>query len=297
MTAPSITFAIPFYSGRDYLVRAIESVLAQRAGNWTAFVCDNASAEPGIAQLVETAGRGRVGYVRNERNLGMAGNFNRCIDLATTELVTLLHSDDELMPDYADTLIAAAGAHPDAAALFCRAQIIDGRSTPHFSLADVVKGFLNPSQRHEMVLAGEPGMRAVLRGNFIMAPTLCFRKRVLGDRRFSADFRFVLDQELTCALLLDGDSLVGLPARCYRYRRHDDNATEHLTRTTVRFHEESEFYDRMRHKVAARGWEACARIAADKRMLKLNLIYRALKSAALLRLGDAVRGLKLLREI
>ena len=41
----------------------------------------------------------------------------------------------------------------------------------------------------------------------------------------------------------------------------------------------------------------CARIATQKRMLKLNLTYRALRSVAQLQLGDAMRGLKLLREI
>ena len=76
-----------------------------------------------------------------------------------------------------------------------------------------------------------------------------------------------------------------------------DNATEQLTRTAVRFHEESEFYDRMRGKVSGRGWDRCARIATQKRMLKLNLTYRALRSVAQLQLGDAMRGLKLLREI
>ncbi|HEY0193836.1 MAG TPA: hypothetical protein VGC42_22120, partial [Kofleriaceae bacterium] len=182
-------------------------------------------------------------------------------------------------------------------ALFCRAEIIGADSEPAFSMADFVKGFISPAHRREVELAGEAGVAALLHGNFIMAPTLCFRKSVLGGRRFPGEYRFVLDQELTTEILFDGDVLVGLPARCYRYRRHGDNATEQLTRTAVRFREESEFYDRMRDKVAARGWRRCERIARQKRMLKLNLAYRALKSAAQLQLGEAMRGLKLLREL
>ena len=53
----------------------------------------------------------------------------------------------------------------------------------------------------------------------------------------------------------------------------------------------------MRVKVAARGWTRCERIAREKRMLKLNLTYRALKSAVQLQLGEAARGFKLLREL
>lgn len=295
--APSITFAIPFYGGRAYLSRAIESVLAQRDPSWQAFVCDNASPEPGIEELVRAVGGGKIGYVRNAANLGMGGNFNRCIDLATTDLVTLLHADDELAPDYGATMREAAARHPDAAALYCRAQIIGPDSQPWFSLADRVKDFINPSTRDEVVLTGEPGLRAVLRGNFIPAPTLCFRKRVLGDRRFPDGYKFVLDLELTTALMLAGDRLVGLPARCYRYRRHADNATEQFTRSQVRFHEESEFYDRMQRLAHARGWAACERIARQKRMVKLQVFYRAMKSAALLQVADARRGIQLLREL
>ena len=115
--APRLTYAIPFYSGRALLERAIASVLAQTNDAWTAYVCDNASPEPGIEELVKTAGGGRIGYVRNAENVGMAGNFNRCIDLAKTDLVTLLHSDDELEPTYTETMLAAADRHPAAVAV------------------------------------------------------------------------------------------------------------------------------------------------------------------------------------
>ncbi|HEY0190053.1 MAG TPA: glycosyltransferase, partial [Kofleriaceae bacterium] len=78
MPSPQITFAIPFYSGRAYLERTIASVLAQRDVRWRAFVADNCSPEPEIEALVARAGGGRIGYVRHDHNLGMAGNFNRC---------------------------------------------------------------------------------------------------------------------------------------------------------------------------------------------------------------------------
>lgn len=293
--AGPLTFAIPYYSGEEYLRRAIGSLHAQDDASWDAVVCDDSAA--GVEALVHEAGRGRVRYARNPKNLGLGGNFNRCLDVPDTDLVTILHADDELAPSYTRTMRAAADRSPRAAALFCRADIIGPESRPAFSLVDAVKGFINPAQHRETVLAGEPGIRALLRANFIMAPTLCFRTSVLGDRRFDASYRFVLDWDLTTRLLLDGDELVGLPDCCYRYRRHDANATEQLTRTHLRFREESAFYDRMQGIARARGWDACARLARDKRMVKLNLAYRTLKSAARMQLGDARRGLELLREL
>jgi glycosyltransferase involved in cell wall biosynthesis len=294
--ASAITYSIPYYSGIDYLGRAIKSVIAQQDGNWQCVVIDDSN-DDGVEQLVRDIGDGRVRYVKNEQNIGMARNFNRGIDLAETDLVTLLHNDDELMPSYTATMRAAAERYPKAAALFCRAEIIGPNSEAWFSLADVVKGFINPANKQEFVLEGEPGVRALLRANFIMAPTLCFRKSVLGARRFPESYKFVLDWELTTSLLLAGETLVGIPDRCYRYRRHFENETEKLTKSQLRFREESAYYDRMLVTMTERGWHKCAAIAEEKRMIKLNIAYRALKSAARLKLGDARKGLKLLREL
>ena len=293
----SVTYAIPFYTGVSYLARALRSIVAQTDDRWEAVVCDDGS-EPGVEQIVRSFGNGRVRYEKNARNLGIAGNFNRCIDVATTELSVVLHQDDELTPNYTGTMLAAAERHPNAAAFFCRTQIIDENGDPRFSLTDAVKEVLiHPAPGKEIVLAGEPGVRTLLKGNFIMAPTLCFRKRVLGARRFPTGFKFLMDLELTTRLFLEGEHLVGVPDRCYRYRRHEENATSKYTRTQLRFREESEYYDRMKAICAERGWDECVRLATQKRMVKLNITYRALKSAALLDFGEARRGFRMLREL
>jgi glycosyltransferase involved in cell wall biosynthesis len=292
---PAITFAVPFYRGTRYLARAIDSIFAQTDPAWRAIVVDDGP-EPGVDELVRSYGE-RIAYVRNPANLGLGGNFNRCLDLATTELVTVLHADDALMPDYARTMRAAAERHPGAVAVFCRTRIIGPDDAPALSLADVVKDCIHPSRNRELTLHGEPGVRALLRANFIPAPTLLFRRSILGDRRFPAQYKFVLDWELTTQLLLDGETLIGIPDRCYRYRRHDDAATSQYTRTQLRFREESAYYDRMQGVASSRGWPRCVAVARRKRMTKLNITYRALRSVCALELAEARRSFRLLREL
>jgi len=291
-----ITFAVPYYRGHDYLARTLASVLEQTDPAWQAVVCDDGS-DAGTAELVRRAGQEQVRYVRNDPRLGLAGNFNRCLDVATTDLVCVLHADDELEPSYCATVRNAAQRYPRAAASFCGAHIIDRDSRPTFSLVDWVKTLIVHSRGTEILLEGEAGIRALLRGNFIMAPTLCFRKSVLGRRRFPEEFSFIPDLMLTSGLLLDGETLVGLPERCYRYRRHDSSETARLTRSQLRFREESLYYDRMLDVAVGRGWKECVRLASQKRMLKLNVLYRMLVSAAKLQVGEAWSGVKILREL
>lgn len=295
----AVSYGIPFYSGVEFLRKALASVLGQQDPDWRAFVTDD-SPDPAtgaeVEALVRSLGDDRIRYLRNPRPLGISGNWNRCLDLADTALATVLHADDELRPGYTGMMRAAAERHPEAAAFYCQAEIVGPDSRRVFSLPDLVKGFINPSTKQEVVLAGEPGFRALLWGNFIICPSLCFRKRVLGARRFS-DRRFVLDWDMTTQLVLDGDSLIGLPDKNIRYRRHGDSATSSLTRNRQRFLEESDYYDRMLPIARARGWDRCVRLCEHRAILKLNLALTSLLSAARLRGGDAREGFRLLRQM
>jgi glycosyltransferase involved in cell wall biosynthesis len=289
-----ITFAIPFHSALHYLPRAIESVRAQTDGEWSCLVCDD-GASSGCEELVRSYGDPRIRYYKNDRNLGMAANWNRCIDLAETDLVQLLHEDDELLPGYAATMRRAAAAHPGAGIFYCGAEIIGADSTPVFSFPDFIKfNFVNPSRYDEIVLDGEMGVRALLKGDFIMCPTMCFRKSRIGGLRFPTEYKLVQDIELITQHLVAGGTIVGVPDVCYRYRRHRDNATVEYTRTLERFHEESAYYDRVLALATERGWTSCIKLAREKRIIKLNLMFVTMKSLFQLRFGQVGRGLKLL---
>ena len=59
---------------------------------------DDAGPDPEACELVAGYADDRLTYVRNETNLGLAGNWNTCLRIAETEYVTLFHADDELDP-------------------------------------------------------------------------------------------------------------------------------------------------------------------------------------------------------
>jgi glycosyltransferase involved in cell wall biosynthesis len=292
-----LTIAIPFYKGRHYLRRALESVLRQTHPGWFLIVCDDCGPDGRVGELISSYGDPRIQYVRNDRNLGMAGNWNRCLDVAGGDLVTLLHADDELVADYAAVMVEAAGQWPEAAAFFCGARIIDEKSRVRFSLPDFVKRFLMPGDGRPFVLRGRRALEALLCGNFIMCPTVCYRKRVLGGHRFAADWVFVLDLDLYTRLLLHGHHLVGLPGAHYAYRRHAENATTAYTQSLVRFREEARLYDLLAQEAAARDWSRAARLARRKLMIKLNLLYCGLQHLLRLDAGQAWEKLRCMWEV
>lgn len=292
-----VTVAIPFYQGIDFLRGAIDSVLAQSSADWRLLVVDDSAGiehTDAVRTLVDSFADDRIRSVRNASNLGMVGTWNRCIDEAATDLVTLLHGDDRLLPGYVALMQGLATRHPGAAALYCGARIIDDAGRETFSFPDAVKGFFAPKTSGETVLAGEPSATALMSGNFIMCPTLCFRRSVLRERRFEPGWAQVQDLELTVRLLMDGDQLVGAREEAYAYRRHPESATSRQSESRVRFEEEFQLFDRVAARAGELGWKTTARVARGKRIVKLHLLYRGARDLLALRPRRALATLRYL---
>jgi glycosyltransferase involved in cell wall biosynthesis len=102
-----ITICIPTYKRPRLLKEAIESALNQATGiPYRIIVVDN---DPDfdnmeLLDLVRSFGQEKLLYYKNKENLGLFGNLNRCIILAKTRWVALLHDDDLLLEKYVITM-------------------------------------------------------------------------------------------------------------------------------------------------------------------------------------------------
>ncbi|TWW10018.1 hypothetical protein E3A20_08490 [Planctomyces bekefii] len=287
MKPPELHFLIPFYSNVPYLKEAVASVVAQSSSHWRLTVIDDSGAPGNEVETMLGAFRDpRIKYLKNPRNLGIASNWNRCLAVAETDLINILHADDRLDPEFAARNVAASLRYPEAAAIFCRVRIIGHDGRPSWSVGDLYKQFLRPSSDQEFQLVGEAGVTALLRGDFIFCPSLVYRRSKLRGEAFDASWSQVLDLEFLCRLLLLGHSLVGIPDQVFEYRRHAASQTGLLTETRRRFSEESKLYQHLAQVLAARGWRLAAATAARQRIIKLHLIFQALKAL----LGGRWRG-------
>ena len=278
MKPVKLTVAVPFYADADRLATALASLVAQRCDDWDAVVVDDAGPSPEARDVVARIGEGRIRYVRNPENLGLAGNWNRCLELAEHDLVTLFHADDELAPDYVGRVLDTHRAFPDAVAVFTGATVVGPDGTPIFSLPDEVKRFTRPRARNGYVhVFGEPGLVSLLRGQHIFCPSLSYRRDRLPAPAFRPRWCQVTDLDLLARVLLDGGRLVGVDAPAYRYRRHDENQTALLTASLERFREEFAVYDEIGAAAQARGWTRAASTARRAMIVRLHLRYRSIE--------------------
>ena len=126
---PFWSVMIPIYNAReDYLRETLQSVLCQDPGaeEMQIEVLDNCSTAGDAEALVREIGGGRIAYHRQTNNLGIAGNFNACIERARGRWVHILHGDDTVRPEFYRRARSGIEAHPEAAAALCRIIYMDG---------------------------------------------------------------------------------------------------------------------------------------------------------------------------
>ena len=120
---------LPTYEPDEKLCRAIASVLAQApsADQMQISVVDDASERSDVAALVHAADpAGRVELIRNDRRLGLGGNWNRAVAFARGDLVHLLHQDDYVLPGFYGRMHEIFRRTPSIGMAFCRCRIVDG---------------------------------------------------------------------------------------------------------------------------------------------------------------------------
>ena len=98
---PRISLITPTYNTPEtFLIEMIESVLAQTYANWELCIADGASHAPHVKDLLSRYARqdARIKVSFLPGNLGIAGNSNVAVGLASGEWIGLLDHDDVLAP-------------------------------------------------------------------------------------------------------------------------------------------------------------------------------------------------------
>lgn len=108
---PTISICIPTFNRADYLEQTLQSIARQTIKPFQVLIVDNASTDntPQIAARYKRFG---FTYIRNPKNLGMVGNYNRCLELAQDNFISFLHSDDLISTNWQATWLKTIPGHP-----------------------------------------------------------------------------------------------------------------------------------------------------------------------------------------
>lgn len=270
---------VPYYGRADYLRAAVDSVLAQDSEDFRLTVVDDADPRGEAGDYLRAVHDTRLRYLRNDHNLGLNRNFQRCLDLVEAPYCVFMGCDDLMLAGYVETVLRAIGSG-GWEILQPGVRVVDELGVEVLPLADRTKRWLRPRPG---TYAGQAAAARLCVGDWLYFPSVCWRTDVVKPIGFAPGLRVALDLTLILQVLMQGGRLRVEPDVVFAYRRHLSSESSPAAEHGDRFREEAVVHEQARQQFAALGWRR-ARAAARAR--PTSRLHAVLGATRLARAGD-----------
>ncbi|MBR4667228.1 MAG: glycosyltransferase family 2 protein [Butyrivibrio sp.] len=217
---PLISILVPLYNTPEKFLRdMIESVLAQTYGNWQLCLADGSDAEhidlvKGIVEEYQKDKRAgyadkassdcRIRYQKLEKNEGISGNTNHCLELAEGEYIGLFDHDDILHPEVLYWYVKAINEE-NADYIYCDETTFKG---------DDINRMITMHFKPDYAIDN-------LRANNYICHFSVFKRSLLeGTELFRTKFDGSQDHDMILRLTDRAEHIVHVPKLLYYWRSH-----------------------------------------------------------------------------
>jgi len=198
-----VSICIPVYNGARYLQECLDSVMAQTFEDFEVIAVDDGSTDDSqniLKSYQEKFPKLKVHI--NSTNLGLVGNWNRCLELAKGEWIKFVFQDDLISPECLSHMMKAA-SDTQALVVCQRKFLIEESASPYLKnyfthevltleklFDDQVPGFIPARDVSKLAV------KHICR-NFIGEPSSVLFKRALVERLgpFDKDLAQICDLE------------------------------------------------------------------------------------------------------
>ncbi len=204
-----ISILVPLWNNqREFQIQMLDSVMKQTYRNWELCLADGSDREHAyigdICREYAARSQGRIVYKKLEENLGIAGNTNECLKLATGEYIGLFDQDDILHPSVLYEYVKAINEQK-ADYLYC--------DETTFKSGDINKMLT----MHFKPDYAPDNLRA---NNYICHFSVFAREILEGDELFRPKFDGSQDHDMILRLTDNAKKIVHIPRLMYYWRSH-----------------------------------------------------------------------------
>ena len=226
-----VSICIPVYNNADVIGATIDAILHQTYKNIELVIVDDASSD-NSCEVIESYRDGRIKLYRNKQNLGMTGNWNRCVELASAEFIKLVCADDILRPKCIETELSALTASGEAVMTVSDSIMINRKKKK--------LGIFRRYYKRGMVEGRKIARKSIIFSNFFGMPcAVMFRKAIFEQAGgFDNRFRYILDFDLWIAMAMRGKVIVLPTPLNYFMLRRDSNTGKVLCGNSREYYNE-----------------------------------------------------------
>ena len=219
---PIWSVMVPVYNRTKYLCETIDSVLSQGYGKeeLQIEVIDDCSPQNDPEPIVRTKYGKRVSFYRQAQRVGMAANWDSCIQRAHGKLIHILHQDDFVAQGYYREIQRLAVTHPEVGLYSTRSFFVDADS--------IITGVTNRVRQLEKPIRSA---EAFFYETPILFPGVTVRRsayEALGG--FRVDLGYVTDCEMWARVTECRGAVVSTKVAAF-HRLDDGHETARLART------------------------------------------------------------------
>ena len=212
-----ISILVPLWNNRrEFQIEMLESVMNQTYQNWELCLADGSDEAHSyigdICREYAAKSEGRIAYRHLEKNGGIAGNTNACLQMATGEYIGLLDQDDILHPSVLYEYVKAVNEQ-GADYLYCdettfKSGDINRMLTMHFK----------PDYAPDNLRAN----------NYICHFSVFARSLLDGSELFRPKFDGSQDHDMILRLTDNAEKIVHVPRLMYYWRCHSGSVASNI---------------------------------------------------------------------
>lgn len=229
---PLVSICIPAYNNADYIVETLDTVMNQTYENIELVVVDDGSKDATwnvINKYKEEYefrnpdSLKKIHLYKNEKNLGMAGNWNRALELCQGEYLKLICADDLMDKALTEREVRILEEHPDVVCVSSDTQFID--------LSGNKKGQYKRYRKTGIIDGKEAVRSCVFTRDKLGAPVANLFRRTVYENvgGFDPNFIYIIDYDFYMRVYCAGKVyIIHEPLNFFRLR-NDSNTGQVLS--------------------------------------------------------------------
>lgn len=219
MTKDLVSVCIPVFNSELTIKNTIASALCQTYTNLELVIVDNHSTDR-TWEVINSITDSRIKKFQNDSNIGMTGNWNKCLEHASGEYIHFLCGDDLISPDCIEKKMSKIKENENIVMVFSASDVINenGKTVLHraYSIKDCVLDGVKLAKKAFLFrnIYGEPS-------------NVLFRKNLLQKTGvFPTNVKYSIDLDLWIRLSCQGKvAFVSEPLMKYRISKSNGTST------------------------------------------------------------------------
>ena len=218
---PLVSVCIPAYNNEDYILETINCILHQSYKHIELIVVDDNSSDSTL-EVAKSVKDKRLKVYHNEANLGMAGNWNKCLSLCNGKYIKLVCADDLIHKRLIEKEVAIMETYPQVNLVQTDTQFIDVDGNP--------KGYYRRYFKAGIVEGREASRFSIFTRDFLGAPLANMIRASTYDKLggFDESFHYIIDYDFFMKLANYGKIYIAHKPLNYFRIRNDSNTGQVL---------------------------------------------------------------------